>query len=375
MNAISFSLEARQGNARYGRLQLARGTVETPVFMPVGTMGAVKTVDSGDLKNLNTQIILGNTLHLMLRPGLEVIEAHGGLHEFCGWDRPILTDSGGFQVFSLSDASKMTDLGVHFKSPFDGSEVFLGPEESMHAQRVYGSDIAMIFDDCTNYPATMDQTKTSMHRSCDWAERSKCAYDGATGALFGIVQGGMYEALREESLSRLLEIGFAGYAIGGLSVGEPKEEMQRVLVHTAPLLPEDYPRYLMGVGTPEDIIHGVAQGIDMFDCVLPTRNARNGWLYTSKGIVKIRNSRYREDTRPLDEQCDCLCCTRYSRSYLRHLHKINEPLGSRLCTIHNLRYFAGLMEEIRTAIQDQRFDQFRLEYQSIAVAEDTKDAN
>ncbi len=359
---LKFSELERHGNARRGRLELTRGVIETPVFMPIGTIGAVKTVEPRDLEQVDTRILLGNALHLMLRPGLEVIELHGGLHEFMGWNRPILTDSGGFQVFSLPKLRQIEDRGVTFRSPVDGAEVFMGPEESIHVQRVLNSDIAMIFDDCTPYPATYEETKCSMERSVSWARRSKQAHDGAAGNLFGIIQGGMHPDLREISLNSLTEIRFDGYAIGGLSVGEPKEEMNRILKYIAPAMPQNYPRYLMGVGTPQDIVYGVACGVDMFDCVLPTRNARNGWLYTSHGIVKIRNSKYRNDTRPLDENCSCPCCERFTRSYLRHLHQINEPLCARLCTIHNLHFYLSLMDQIRNSIENQTFDRVCTEY-------------
>ena len=359
---LKFSELEHHGNARRGRIELARGVIETPVFMPIGTMGAVKTVEPRDLEQFDTRILLGNTLHLMLRPGLEVIELHGGLHEFMGWNRPILTDSGGFQVFSLPKLRQIEDRGVTFRSPVDGDKVFMGPEESIHVQRVLNSDIAMIFDDCTPYPATYAEAKCSMERSVSWARRSKRAHEGAAGNLFGIIQGGMYPDLRENSLNSLTEIGFDGYAIGGLSVGEPKEEMNRILKYIAPAMPQNYPRYLMGVGTPQDIVYGVACGVDMFDCVLPTRNARNGWLYTSHGIVKIRNSKYRNDTGPLDENCSCPCCERFTRSYLRHLHQINEPLCARLCTIHNLHFYLNLMHQIRKSIENQTFDRICAEY-------------
>ena len=359
---LKFSKLEHHGNARRGRIGLARGVIETPVFMPIGTMGAVKTVEPRDLEQIDTRILLGNTLHLMLRPGLEVIELHGGLHEFMGWNRPILTDSGGFQVFSLPKLRQIEDRGVTFRSPVNGDKVFMGPEESIHVQRVLNSDIAMIFDDCTPYPATHEEAKCSMERSVSWARRSKRAHDGATGNLFGIIQGGMHPDLREISLNSLTEIGFDGYAIGGLSVGEPKEEMNRILKNIAPAMPQNCPRYLMGVGTPQDIVYGVACGVDMFDCVLPTRNARNGWLYTSHGIVKIRNSKYRNDIRPLDENCSCPCCERFTRSYLRHLHQINEPLCARLCTIHNLHFYLNLMDRIRKSIENQTFDRICAEY-------------
>ena len=353
----------RQGEARCARIELNRGSIETPVFMPVGTVGAVKTVEPRDLEELGAEVILGNTLHLMLRPGLEVIKLHGGLHSFMGWNRPILTDSGGFQVFSLAKLRSMNDDGVTFQSPVDGAQVFMGPEESMRVQRVLDSDIAMVFDDCTPYPVTYEEAQCSMQRSVAWAARSKHAFEGARGSLFGIVQGGMYEELREKSLRETVGIGFAGYAIGGLSVGEPKEDMNRILSRIGPQMPDDRPRYLMGVGTPQDIVHAVSCGIDMFDCVLPTRNARNGWLYTSNGTVKIRNSKYRDDIRPVDENCDCPCCTRFTRSYLRHLHQINEPLCARLATIHNLRYYSNLMVRIRSAISGSTFDRFCADYE------------
>ena len=345
-----------EGNARRGRLKLRRSVIETPVFMPVGTVGAVKAIEPGDLENLDARIILGNAFHLALRPGLEVIENQGGLHHFMGWERSILTDSGGFQVFSLSQLRSIDDSGVTFRSPVNGDKIFIGPEESMHIQKILGSDIAMVFDDCTPYPALKCQAELSMNRSLHWAKRSKDAFTGCSmGALFGIVQGGMYADLREESLERLVEIGFDGYAIGGLSVGEPKSEMYDILKHVAPKLPATQPRYLMGVGTPQDILFGVAAGIDMFDCVLPTRNARNGWLFTSEGVVKIRNSRYRNDSRSLDENCSCLCCRRFSRSYLHHLFRVKEPLYARLATLHNLNFYFQLMNEIRSAIEDQSF--------------------
>ena len=359
---LSFSVLSRDRNARRGRLTLDRGKIETPVFMPVGTLGAVKTIEPRDLKEIDAKIILSNTFHLMLRPGLEVINLHEGLHSFMGWDRPILTDSGGFQVFSLARLRRMDDKGVTFQSPFDGAEVFMGPEESMHVQKALNSDIAMIFDDCTPYPASESEAQASMERSLKWAERSKVAYEGANGSLFGIVQGGMYPTLREKSLTRLVDLGFAGYAVGGLSVGEPKDTMYSVLQHIGPQLPDDHPRYLMGVGTPQDLVYGVACGIDMFDCVLPTRNARNGWLYTSTGIIKIRNAKYRKDTRPLDEHCKCPCCLNFSRSYLRHLHQVKEPLSARLCTIHNIHYYLTLMKRIQESIEGRWFGDICAEF-------------
>lgn len=347
---LTFEVLARDGAARRGRLRLAHGVVETPAFMPVGTYGAVKGVAPSDLRDLGAQIVLSNTFHLWLRPGLEVIGAHGGLHRFMGWDGPILTDSGGFQVFSLGALRKISEEGVQFQSPVNGDRCFLSPEEAMRIQRVLNSDIAMIFDECTPYPATVEQAAASMRLSLRWARRSHTAHAGNPNAVFGIVQGGMYEALREESLHGLTEIGFDGYAIGGLSVGEPKADMQRILAHTAPLLPAGRPRYLMGVGTPADIVNAVMRGIDMFDCVMPTRNARNGWLFTSVGTVKLRNSQYRDDLGPPDPQCDCYTCTRFTRAYLHHLQRVNEMLGARLNTLHNLHFYQRLMRGLREAI-------------------------
>lgn len=357
-----FQLHTTDHGARRGTLTLAHGTVETPVFMPVGTYGAVKGMSPAALQTIHARIILGNTFHLWLRPGLEVIEAHQGLHGFMGWQGPILTDSGGFQVFSLGDLRKITEQGVHFQSPVNGDRCFLSPEESMRIQRTLNSDIVMIFDECTPYPADETTARLSMELSLRWAERSKQAHSGNSNALFGIVQGGMYEQFRDRSLAGLVDIGFDGYAIGGLSVGEPKTDMQRILKHTAPLLPAEKPRYLMGVGTPQDIVHAVAQGIDMFDCVLPTRNARNGWLYTRQGILKLRNSRYRLDTSPPDDQCGCYTCRHFSRSYLHHLQRINEMLGAHLNTIHNLFYYQQLMAEIRAAIENKQFEEYAQEF-------------
>lgn len=354
---LNFVQLGTQGRARRGQLQLRHSCLETPTFMPVGTSGAVKTIEPRDLKRLDARIILGNTFHLMLRPGLEVIERHGGLHGLMGWDRSILTDSGGFQVFSLAKLRHIEARGVTFRSPVDGAKIFMGPEESIHVQRVLDSDIAMVFDDCTPYPATKQEAEVSMLRSMGWAQRSKQAFDGSVNALFGIVQGGMYPDLRSASLGSLTQIGFDGYAIGGLSVGEPKEEMYAMLESIAPKMPATKPRYLMGVGTPQDIVYGVACGVDMFDCVLPTRNARNGWLFTSKGDVKIRNAKYRMDTRPVDEDCQCPCCSQFSRAYLRHLYQINEPLYARLATLHNLEFYLDLMKRIRAAIETQSFDE------------------
>ena len=348
---MKFSVLAADGAARRGRLDLAHGTVETPVFMPVGTYGSVKAMSPLELHEIGAQIVLGNTFHLWLRPGLEVVEKHSGLHRFMGWDAPILTDSGGFQVFSLGSMRKISEEGVRFASPINGDRLMLTPEESMRIQRVLNSDIVMIFDECIAHPSTLQETGDSMRMSLRWADRSKKAHEGNPNALFGIVQGGMFEDLRNESLAGLEAIGFDGYAIGGLSVGEPKEDMQRILEHTAPRLPAAKPRYLMGVGTPEDLIFGVAAGIDMFDCVLPTRNARNGWLFTRFGDIKIRNAQHRGDTRPLDETCACYCCRNFTRAYLHHLQRANEILGARLATIHNLFYYQTLMRELRAAIE------------------------
>ena len=349
---MNYELLATDGAARRGRLTLAHGVVETPVFMPVGTYGTVKAMTPRDLNEIGAQICLGNTFHLWLRPGLEVVGAHGGLHRLMGWDKPILTDSGGFQVFSLGALRKITEEGVKFSSPIDGRKLFLTPEESMRIQHTLNSDIVMIFDECTPYPATHAQAADSMRMSLRWARRSRDEHNRLenSNALFGIVQGGMYEALRDESLAGLNEIGFDGMAIGGLSVGEPKEEMERILAHTAPRLPTHKPRYLMGVGTPEDLVHGVQAGIDMFDCVMPTRNARNGHLFTRFGDVRIKNAQYKNDLRPLDESCDCYTCRNFSRAYLHHLFRVGEILGAQLNTIHNLRYYQTLMHELRKAI-------------------------
>ncbi|MDH5472959.1 MAG: tRNA guanosine(34) transglycosylase Tgt [Gammaproteobacteria bacterium] len=355
---MKFDLLKGEKGPRRGRLNFPRGTIETPAFMPVGTYGTVKAMTPEELKEIGAEIILGNTFHLMLRPGTDIIKLHGDLHDFMHWDRPILTDSGGFQVFSLAKLRKITEEGVSFNSPVDGSKVMLTPETSMQVQKDLGSDIVMIFDECTPYPATEDQARESMELSLRWAKRSKDAHDDNPSALFAIVQGGMYPELRHQSANGLVEIGFDGYAIGGLSVGEPEEERNKVLECTTPLLPTDKPRYLMGVGTPEDIIESVRRGIDMFDCVMPTRNARTGFLYTSTGILKIRNSQYKNDTRPVDENCQCYTCRNYSRAYLRHLDKCKEILSSRLNTIHNLHYYQQLMSEIRKAIEEDCFDDY-----------------
>ena len=351
IRAMEFELLATSGAARRGRLTLAHGSVETPVFMPVGTYGTVKAMSPLELSDIGAQIVLGNTFHLWLRPGLDVFEKHGGLHRFMGWDGPILTDSGGFQIWSLGALRKISEEGVRFQSPINGDRLMLTPEQSMTIQRVLNSDIVMIFDECMPYPAEENAVADSMRLSLRWAERSRCAHEGNANALFGIVQGGMYEQLRSESVRGLQDIGFDGYAIGGLSVGEPKADMTRILAHTAPQLPHEKPRYLMGVGTPEDIVHAVGHGIDMFDCVLPTRNARNGWLFTRYGDVKIRNARHRDDVKPLDETCGCYTCQNFSRSYLHHLQRVNEILGARLNTIHNLFYYQTLMRELRAAIE------------------------
>ncbi|WP_443743105.1 tRNA guanosine(34) transglycosylase Tgt [Sutterella sp.] len=367
--AFSFQVKTTCGKARRGTLTLNHGTVETPMFMPVGTYGAVKSMAPFELKEVGSQTILGNTFHLWLRPGLEVIGAHGGLHGFMQWDQPILTDSGGFQVFSLGELRKITEEGVRFQSPINGDRLFLSPEISMQIQKTLNSDIVMVLDECTPYkigdrPATEAEAGASMRMSLRWAKRSKDEFERLENpnALFGIVQGGMFEHLREESLEGLKAIGFHGYALGGLSVGEPKEEMIRILDEIAWKLPEDRPRYLMGVGTPEDLVDGVSRGIDMFDCVMPTRNARNGWLFTRFGDVKLKNSRYRSDLRPLDPTCTCYTCRNFSRSYLHHLHKVGEMLGARLNTIHNLHYYLTLAREMRDALDAGRFEEWKAEF-------------
>jgi queuine tRNA-ribosyltransferase len=366
---LEFKLLSTDGGARRGTLRLTHGEVQTPIFMPVGTYGAVKAMSPRELDEIGAQIILGNTFHLWLRPGLPVIEPFGGLHGFNGWSKPILTDSGGFQVFSLGDMRKISEEGVRFASPINGDKLMLTPEESMRIQRALNSDIVMIFDECTPYatqgvPTTETQAADSMRLSLRWAKRSRAEFDRGENpnALFGIVQGGMFEHLREESLAGLTDIGFHGYAIGGLSVGEPKEEMLRILSHTAPRLPAQAPRYLMGVGTPEDLVAGVSSGVDMFDCVLPTRNARNGWLFTRFGDLRLRNARFREDTRPIDETCSCYACRNFSRAYIHHLQRIDDILGARLATIHNLHYFLALMQEMRDAIEGQRFEAWRTQF-------------
>lgn len=369
MTGLDFKLLKTDGDARRGQITLNHGVVQTPIFMPVGTYGSVKAMLPHELEEIGSQIVLGNTFHLWLRPGTEIMEKHGGLHGFMQWSKPILTDSGGFQVFSLNGLRKITEEGVKFASPIDGARLFLTPEESMRIQRSLNSDIAMVFDECTPYeidgrPATAEEAAKSMRMSLRWAKRSREAFDALENpnALFGIVQGGMFESLRDESLAGLTDIGFHGYAIGGLSVGEPKEDMLRILSHVAPRLPQHAPRYLMGVGTPEDLVEGVSKGIDMFDCVMPTRNARNGWLFTRYGDVKIRNARYRDDTRPLDPSCTCHTCSHFSRAYLHHLQKANEITGSRLNTLHNLHFYLQIMKEMREAIETGTFAQWRAKF-------------
>lgn len=355
---MEFEVSGSQGNARRGTLTFPRGKVETPAFMPVGTYGTVKGMTPQQIEDIGAHIILGNTFHLMLRPGTEIIKKHGDLHDFAQWQKPILTDSGGFQVFSLGKMRKITEEGVAFRSPVDGSKVFMTPESSMDVQRDLGSDIVMIFDECTPHPATEKEAADSMRLSLRWAQRSKDAHGDSPSALFGIIQGGMYENLRDESLEELTNIGFDGYAIGGLSVGEPKEDMMRILSHTTPKMPQDKPRYLMGVGKPEDLVEGVRRGVDMFDCVMPTRNARNAHIFTHTGVLKLRNAANKSDLRPLDEKCDCYTCQNFSRAYLHHLDKCKEILGATLNTIHNLRYYQILMADIRKALEEERFDEF-----------------
>ena len=350
MSHMSFEIAATDGKARTGKMNFPRGEVATPAFMPVGTYGTVKGLTPEQVRGTGADILLGNTFHLMLRPGTETINAHGDLHDFIGWDRPILTDSGGFQVFSLGEMRKINEEGVTFSSPVDGAKIFLGPESAIDVQHALGSDIIMVFDECTPYPATREQARESMELSMRWAGRCKEAHGEHQSALFGIVQGGMYSDLREESLAGLVELGFDGYALGGLSVGEPKNEMREVIQHCGALLPAEKPRYLMGVGTPQDIVYAVTQGIDMFDCVMPTRNARNAHLFTSKGLLRLRNKRFRQDTNPLDENCRCYTCQNFSRAYLHHLDKCREMLGAQLNTIHNLHYYQDLMAGLRDAI-------------------------
>jgi queuine tRNA-ribosyltransferase len=359
---MKFELQATDGAARAGRMTFTRGEVQTPVFMPVGTYGTVKAMTPEELREVGSEIILGNTFHLMLRPGTDIIEKHGGLHGFMQWPGPILTDSGGFQVYSLAEARKITEQGVHFRSPVDGAPVFLGPEESMAVQHALDADIIMVFDDCTPYPADEASARHSMELSLRWAQRCRSAHEDHPGALFGIIQGGMYPSLREASLAGLLDIGFDGYAIGGLSVGEPRETMLEVLEATARHMPDERPRYLMGVGTPEDMVEAVRRGMDMFDCVLPTRNARNGHLFTRRGTIRIRNAEHRDSTAPLDPDCGCYTCRHYSRAYLHHLDRTNEILGARLNTWHNLYYYHELMRGLRAAILAQTLDDYTADF-------------
>lgn len=359
---MKFKLLKTDGKARRGQLEFDRGTIETPAFMPVGTYGTVKGMSPERVKDTGAEILLGNTFHLMLRPGTEIIKMHGDLHDFMNWHGPILTDSGGFQVFSLGELRKITEEGVTFRSPINGDKVFLGPEESMQVQKDLGSDIVMIFDECTPYPATFEQAEISMQLSLRWAERSKKAHGESSSALFGIIQGGMYPELRDVSLQGLNKIDFDGYAIGGLSVGESKQEMTMILDHLAYKMPEDKPRYLMGVGKPEDLVESVRRGIDMFDCVMPTRNARNGHLFTSTGIVRLRNSPNKRDSGPVDENCGCYTCKNYSRAYLHHLDKCGEMFGAELATIHNLHYYQDLMKGLRKSLETGTFDDFVQEF-------------
>lgn len=364
---MKFEVKKRCGKARLGQMVFDRGTVRTPAFMPVGTLGTVKGLRPENVEELGADILLGNTFHLWLRPGTDVIKAHGDLHDFMNWKKPILTDSGGFQVFSLSDIRKVTEEGVNFRHPINGSKLFLSPEISMQIQHDLGSDIVMQFDECIGLPATENEMARAMRLSLRWAERSKREFErlGNQNSLFGIIQGGSNERLREESLKGLTDIGFDGYAIGGLAVGEPKEVMYKALNHIAPLMPEEHPRYLMGVGTPMDILQGVLNGVDMFDCVMPSRNARNAHLFTSKGVVRIRNSKYAMDTSPLDENCSCYTCRNYSKAYLHHLDKCHEILGAHLNTLHNLHFYEHFMADIRKAIEEDRLEQFAEEFYSV----------
>lgn len=355
---MQFHINACDGKARSGVMNFPRGDVATPAFMPVGTYGSVKGLNPQQVRDTGADIILGNTFHLMLRPGTEVIMNHGDLHDFTGWKRPMLTDSGGFQVFSLGEMRTISEKGVKFRSPVDGSQIFLGPENAIEIQHQLGSDIIMVFDECTPYPATELEARDSMQLSLRWAGRCVQAHGDNEAALFGIVQGGMFEGLREESLAGLMELGFDGYALGGLSVGEPKDEMRNIVEFCGERLPEQKPRYLMGVGTPADIVHAVTEGIDMFDCVMPTRNARNAHLFTSQGLLRLRNSRFRNDNGPLDENCGCYTCQNFSRGYLHHLDKCREMLGAQLNTIHNLHYYQTLMADLRGAIEQGRLTDF-----------------
>ena len=358
MSFMKFDLKTSDGKARRGTVIFPRGDIQTPAFMPVGTYGTVKGMLPRDVKELGAEIILGNTFHLWLRPGNKIIKELGGLHEFMQWDKPILTDSGGFQVFSLGKMRKITEHGVTFRSPVNGDKVELTPEISMEIQRDLGSDIVMIFDECTPYPATVKEAKDSMEMSLRWAQRSKDAHGDNPSALFGIIQGGMYEDLRDVSLAGLTDIGFDGYAIGGLSVGEPKEDMVRILDHLAHKMPADKPRYLMGVGKPEDLVEGVRRGIDMFDCVMPTRNARNGHLFIDTGVLKLRNAVNKTDNSPVDPTCDCYTCQNFSRAYLHHLDKCKEILGCTLNTIHNLHFYQTVMAGLRKSLEEGTFTAF-----------------
>ena len=363
---MRYTLLATSGRARRGRLELAHGSVDTPVFMPVGTYGTVKAMTPRELDEIGAQIVLGNTYHLWLRPGVDVIAAHGGLHRFMGWQRPILTDSGGFQVWSLGALRKVREEGVTFASPVNGDRLLLTPEISMQVQRTLDSDIAMVFDECTPYPATREEAGASMELSLRWARRSRSEFAtlGNPNALFGIVQGGMYEQLREASLDALVAMDLPGYAVGGVSVGEPKDEMRRIMAHTPHRLPAHKPRYLMGVGTPEDMVQGVADGVDMFDCVMPTRNARNAHLFTRFGDLRLRNARFRDDERPIDPSCACHACAGFSRAYLHHLDRCGEMLGPMLATIHNLHYYVNVMREMREALDAGRFEAYRAQFRA-----------
>ncbi|MAM70944.1 MAG: tRNA guanosine(34) transglycosylase Tgt [Gammaproteobacteria bacterium] len=369
---MEFTVSTTDGEARRGQLSFARGTVQTPAFMPVGTYGSVKGLLPTQIAETGAEILLGNTFHLMLRPGTEIIQKHGDLHDFMGWDKPILTDSGGFQVFSLGDMRRISEEGVEFRSPVNGDKVFLSPEKAIEVQHQLGSDIVMVFDECTPYPATETEARESMELSMRWALRCKKAHGDNSSALFGIVQGGMYPALRETSLNALTQISFDGYAIGGLSVGEPKDDMLKVLDSIAALMPADKPRYLMGVGTPADLVEAVSRGIDMFDCVMPTRNARNAHIFTSAGVLKLRNARFRDDLAPLDENCDCYTCKNFSRSYLHHMDKCREMLGAQLNTIHNLHYYQRLMANLREAVEQGTLAAFRNSFYA-AQAEQQED--
>ena len=356
---MKFNLKSQDGNARTGEIITAHGIINTPAFMPVGTYGAVKSISPKELESNNFEIILGNTFHLWLRPGMDVISKHHGLHKFINWDRPILTDSGGFQVWSLGKMRKITQKGVTFRSPINGDKCFMGPEKSMEIQKILNSDIAMIFDECTPYPATFEEAEKSMKLSLEWAYRSKSEFQKTPNALFGIIQGGMFKDLRLASINELIKIDFDGYAIGGLSVGEPKEEMNKIVEFIAPKMPKDKPRYLMGVGTPEDLVFSIGHGVDMFDCVMPTRNARNGWLFCRHGDIKIKNAKYKDDLMPIDPDCDCYTCQNFSRSYLHHLFKIGEMLGSRLNTLHNLFFYKKIMLEAADAIKNNNYLAFQ----------------